>query len=159
MTTLNLPSPSGGKKNRKRVGRGRGSGLGKTSGRGMNGQNSRSGGKRPPWFEGGQMPLIRRIPKRGFTPYRRTVYQVVNLSTLSKFESGANITPRELSEKGLVKDGDALVKILGQGDLAQPLNVCAHAFSTSAKEKIEKAGGSVTLVEARPAATKKSDES
>ncbi|MCA9409763.1 MAG: 50S ribosomal protein L15 [Candidatus Omnitrophica bacterium] len=159
MSTFNLPSPSGGKKSRKRVGRGRGTGLGKTSGRGMNGQNSRAGGKRPAWFEGGQMPLIRRIPKRGFTPISRTEYQVVNLSDLSKFEAGSSVTPVELGEKGLVKDPNGLVKILGNGELSQAVNVCAHGFSASAKEKIEKAGGSVTVVEKKPSATETKNES
>ncbi len=158
MSTLNLPSPSGGKKNRKRVGRGRGTGLGKTSGRGMNGQNSRSGGGVPAWFEGGQMPLIRRIPKRGFTPISRTVYQVVNLAGLSKLDAGSNVTPVEFTAHGLVKDGDGLVKVLGQGEISQSLNVCAHAFSASAKEKIEKAGGTATVIDAKPTASKKSDE-
>ena len=159
MSILNLPSPSGGKKSRKRVGRGRGSGLGKTSGRGMNGQNARAGGKVPPWFEGGQMPLIRRIPKRGFKPINRTEYQVVNVSGLSSFEAGSNVTPVELAEKGLVKDGNGCVKILGNGEITQSLNLCAHAFSASAKEKIEKAGGSVTVVEMKKPASSSSDES
>jgi len=105
------------------------------------------------------MPLIRRIPKRGFTPFRRTEYQVVNLGALSAFEAGATVTPVELADKGLIRNLEGLVKILGQGDLSQTLNVSAHAFSASAKEKIEKAGGSVTVVEAKSATSTKSDES
>lgn len=158
MSNLNLPSPSGGKKTRKRVGRGRGSGLGKTSGRGMNGQNSRSGGSVPPWFEGGQMPLIRRIPKRGFTPHTRTVYQVVNLESLSSFDAGAVVTPAELASKGLIKDADGLVKVLAKGEISQKLQVSAHAFSASAKEKIEKAGGSATVASSKPDKARSSDE-
>lgn len=158
MSNLNLPSPSGGKKTRKRVGRGRGSGLGKTSGRGMNGQNSRTGGGVPAWFEGGQMPLIRRIPKRGFTPLTRTVYQVVNLESLASFEAGSTVTPADLASKGLVKDPDGLVKVLGKGEISQKLQVSAHAFSASAKEKIEKAGGSAAVVSSKPDKTRSADE-
>ena len=124
---------------KKRVGRGPGSGTGKTSGRGHKGQGSRSGGGVRPGFEGGQMPLTRRVPKRGFHNPFRTRYTPVNLDGLGLFEAGQEVSPDLLREKGLL--GRGLVKILGRGELEKPLTVKAHGFSRSAREKIEAAGG------------------
>ncbi len=138
-----LSPAKGSKKDRKRVGRGPGSGLGKTAGRGSKGQKSRSGFRRRPGFEGGQMPLVRRVPKRGFTNVFRTEYAVVNVGDLAELVSGAGaeVTPESLAEAGLVRRGK-LLKVLGDGELAQALTVKAHAFSKTAREKIEAAGGS-----------------
>jgi len=133
------------KKRRKRVGRGMGSGHGKTSGRGQKGLGARSGGKTRVLSEGGQMPLFRRLPKRGFNNYNfRTEYQVVNVGTLNeRFEDGATVTPVALREAGLIHRPSDPVKILGTGELSKKLVVEATAFSASAREKIEKAGGQV----------------
>ena len=136
----NLKGPVGGRKNRKRVGRGIGSGTGKTSGKGQKGQNSRSGGGVRPWFEGGQMPLHRRLPKRGFTNIFKKYYEIVNVEQLSRCAGVDPITPEVMKEKGLIKKLDA-VKILGMGELKEPLSVHAHKFSKSAQTKIEKSGG------------------
>lgn len=141
-----LERPKGSHRDRKRVGRGPGSGTGKTSGYGHKGQKARAGGHGPgggkPGYEGGQMPLQRRLPKRGFTNINRVEYQVVNLFQLE--ELGADeVTPEVLVEKGLVGNKKQPVKILGTGDLTKKLAVKANAFSKSAREKIEKAGGSV----------------
>jgi large subunit ribosomal protein L15 len=144
VTSPKLSPPEGSKKTNKRLGRGRGSGLGKTSGRGHKGSGARAGSKRRAWFEGGQMPLQRRLPKGGFKPLSRTTYQVVNLSTLAKAESGSTLTPLEMAAKGWIKHSDGLVKVLGDGDFSTKLNLHAHAFSKSAEEKIRSAGGSVT---------------
>lgn len=136
-------------KNRKRVGRGPGSGNGKTSGRGHRGQNVRSGGKVRPGFEGGQMPLYRRLPKKGFKNARhKKEYFVVNVSTLMKsFEKDSTVDISSLEEKRILKNrGRMPVKILGQGELNIPLTVKAHAFSKSAEEKITKAGGKIEVV-------------
>jgi large subunit ribosomal protein L15 len=147
MTELHdLRPPAGSRKSRKRVGRGPGSGTGKTSGRGHKGQKARSGGKIRAGFEGGQMPLQRRIPKGGFTPLNRVEYQVVNVRALEEMAE-TEITPQVLEARGLVGSAKEPVKILGTGDLTRSLQVSAHAFSTSAKEKIEGAGGSVTRIE------------
>ena len=153
MSSPKLSPPEGSKKKRKRVGRGDSSGWGKTSGRGMNGQGSRSGSKKRAWFEGGQMPIQRRLPKVGFVPYKRTVYQLVNLTTLAKAESGASYSPIEMAARGWIKDSKGLVKVLGEGDLSVPLNLQAHKFSKSAVEKIEKAGGTVTTIPLHEAST------
>src|SRR5262249_8145793 len=136
----------GSRQSRKRLGRGTGSGLGKTSGRGHKGRGARSGGNTHPRFEGGQMPLQRRLPKRGFhNPFRRT-YSVVNLARLEAlFEAGATIDAAVLVERGLVRAGRP-VKVLGQGALSKALTVKAHAFSASAKERIAAAGGSVEVI-------------
>jgi len=134
-----LSPAEGSKKDRKRIGRGPGSGLGKTAGRGAKGQRSRAGYSRRPGFEGGQMPLIRRVPKRGFTNIFRTEYAVVNLAQLSDIDG--DITPEVLAARGLVRSG-RLVKVLGDGDVDRALSVTAHKFSKSARSKIEKAGGS-----------------
>ncbi len=127
-------------KKRKRVGTGPSAGGGKTCGRGMNGQLSRSGSKKRPWFEGGQMPLQRRVPKRGFNNIFRKNFQVVNLSDLEKFDV-AEITPEFLKEKGLVDKSDKLIKILGNGEISRAVKITADAFSLSASEKIKNAGG------------------
>lgn len=129
------------KKTRKRLGRGPGSGLGKTSGKGHKGQRARSGFRNRPWFEGGQMPLQRRVPKRGFKPIDRIEYQVVNLSSLQRFEDGQTVDPKSLKANGLIKREDRPVKILGNGDLTKKLMVCAAKFSAPAREKIARAGG------------------
>ena len=134
-------------KERKRVGRGPGSGLGKTSGKGHKGQNARSGGGVRPGFEGGQLPLFRRLPKRGFSNAKfKTVYAVINLSDLNKFEDGAIVTPELLKEMGLLKKQLAGVKVLGNGNLDKKITVKAHNFSKSAVEKIENKGGKAEVI-------------
>ncbi|WP_432353392.1 50S ribosomal protein L15 [Sporosarcina sp. A2] len=136
----------GARKERKRVGRGMGSGSGKTSGRGHNGQNSRSGGGVRLGFEGGQLPLFQRLPKRGFTNINRKEYAIVNLETLNRFEEGTEVTPELLIETGIVSNEKSGIKILGNGILEKKITVRAHKFSASAKEAIEKAGGQVEVV-------------
>lgn len=131
---------------RKRVGRGPGSGLGKTSGRGQKGQNARSGGGVRPGFEGGQTPLARRLPKRGFTNINRKEYAVVNVEDLNRFKDGTTVTPALLKETGLVRKELNGVKILGNGELTKKLNVTAAKFSKSAVEAIEKAGGKAEVL-------------
>ncbi len=131
---------------RKRVGRGDGSGHGGTSGRGHKGQHSRTGAFVAPGFEGGQMPLQRRLPKRGFKNPGRVSYQPVNLRDLASFEDHATVEPRALYEHGLIKHCRGLVKILSTGEITKPLNVRAHAFSDTAKQKIEAAGGKAELI-------------
>ncbi|MDR1953709.1 MAG: 50S ribosomal protein L15 [Clostridiales Family XIII bacterium] len=135
-----LKAPPGSRKAPKRKGRGTGSGQGKTAGRGMNGQNSRSGGGTRIGFEGGQMPLYRRIPKRGFTNIWKVEYETVNVADLNNFDSDTEITPELLAEKRLVRKKLG-VKILGDGKLEKKLTVKANKFSKSAIEKIEAAGG------------------
>lgn len=137
----------GAVKNRKRVGRGPGSGLGKTAGRGENGQNSRSGGGVRPGFEGGQNPLFQRIPKRGFSNARfRKEFAIINLSDLDRFEDNTNVTPALLKEVGLVRKELNGVKVLAKGKLTKKLNVTAHKFSNSAKVIIEENGGKVEVI-------------
>lgn len=132
---------------RKRVGRGIGSGLGKTSGKGHKGQNARSGGGVRQGFEGGQLPLFRRLPKRGFTNAMfKTEYTVINLSDLNKFEDGATVSPELLKEMGLVKKQLDGIKVLGNGKLEKKLVVKAHKFSNVAKEQIEKLGGKAEVI-------------
>ena len=132
---------------RKRVGRGIGSGLGKTSGKGHKGQNARSGGGVRKGFEGGQLPLFRRLPKRGFTNAMfKTEYAVINLSDLNKFEDGATVSPELLKEMGLVKKQLDGIKVLGNGKLEKKLVVKAHKFSNVAKEQIEKLGGKAEVL-------------
>lgn len=139
-----LAPPLGAKKDRKRVGRGDGSGLGTYSGRGSKGQKSRSGYSRKPGFEGGQLPLIKRLPrKRGFTNIFRKEYNAINLSRLSVFESGSEVSPEKLLEAGVVKSLNKPIKILAYGEIAYPLTVKANKFSAPAKAKIEAAGGKV----------------
>lgn len=141
------PSP-GAKKSRKRVGRGDGSGHGTYSGRGCKGQKSRSGGRMTRGFEGGQLPLIRRLPrKRGFVNIFRIEYSVVNLDKLNVFEAGSEVTPERLAAAGLVKSLRRPIKILAGGDIAHPLVVKADRFSAVAKAKIEAAGGTVEEIE------------
>ncbi len=149
MKLHDLRPDKGARKKRKRVGRGRSSGMGKTSGRGMKGQGARSGGGKGHYFEGGQLPLVRRLPyKRGFTNIFRIEYQEVNVDSLEeRFEKGAEVTPETLAEAGLVRDGDRPVVILGRGDLAKTLTVRAHRLTKSAVEKIEAAGGTVEKLE------------
>jgi large subunit ribosomal protein L15 len=131
-------------KSRKRVGRGMSSGHGKTSCRGQKGQMSRSGAKSRPWFEGGQMPLQRRVPKRGFNNKFRTEFQIVNIGQIAKIGLD-EITPQVLVEKGVIKNLSREIKILGNGDLTRSVKVHADAFSASAMEKITKAGGSAII--------------
>ena len=134
-------------KTRKRVGRGPGSGMGKTSTRGENGQRSRSGASIPAWFEGGQSPLYRRIPKRGFNNARfRIEFATINLSDLNKFNDGDVVTPELLKEKGIVKQQLCGIKVLGNGTLEKKLTVRAHRFSSSAVTKIESAGGTAEVI-------------
>jgi len=147
------PAP-GSKKSRKRVGRGDGSGHGTYSGRGCKGQKSRSGYRMRPGFEGGQLPLIKRLPrKRGFVNIFRTEYSVVNLSKLNMFESGSEVDPERLVTAGVVKSRRRPIKILAEGDISHPLVVKAHKFSTAAKAKIEAVGGKVEEVEHAAKAT------
>lgn len=134
-------------KRRKIVGRGPGSGKGKTAGRGENGQKSRSGASIKPWFEGGQSPLYRRVPKRGFNNARfRTEYAVINLSDLNKFEDGETVTPELLFERGIVKKQLAGIKVLANGKLEKKVNVKAHRFSSKAVTKIEEQGGTAEVI-------------
>jgi large subunit ribosomal protein L15 len=144
----NLKPAKGSVRTRKRVGRGPGSGLGKTAGRGEKGQKSRSGYSRKLGFEGGQMPLHRRVPKRGFKNRNRKEYAVVNVSRLEAFEAGTIVTPELLLEKGVVsalRDG---IKVLGEGKLSKALTVRAHRFSVKAQEQIAAAGGKAEPIEA-----------
>ena len=143
MKLSSLTPVPGSIKNRKRVGRGHGSGLGKSAGRGDKGAGQRSGFKRRPWFEGGQMSLARRLPKRGFTNLFKKEFQVVNLDAIDALGLDT-INPQVLAKHGLVRSALKPIKILGDGELKSKLNVTATAFSNSAKEKIEKAGGTAT---------------
>jgi large subunit ribosomal protein L15 len=142
----NLRPAKGANRKNKRVGRGMGSGHGKTSARGYKGQKSRSGTSIRPGFEGGQMPLHRRLPKRGFNNIFRKEYAVVNLETLALFEAGARVDPEILKSKGIVKNPKDGIKILGSGELKHALHVSAHKFSKSAAEKIQKAGGIIEVI-------------
>ena len=145
MAELHDLSPSSGShRKHKRKGRGPGSGNGKTAGRGQKGQKSRSGGAVHPRFEGGQMPLIRRIPKRGFKNINRVEYQVVNVRDLGQVEGA--ITPESLKAAGLVRSLRTPVKVLGLGEISTKVSVSAHKFSATAQSKIEAAGGSVTVL-------------
>lgn len=141
-----LRAPEGSTKKSKRKGRGTGSGQGKTAGRGMNGQNSRSGGGTRLGFEGGQMPLYRRIPKRGFTNIWKKEWEIINVDDLNIFEEGTEITPQMLVEAGLAKKVVDGIKILGDGTLEKSVTVKAHKFSKTAIEKIESAGGKVQVI-------------
>ncbi|MCQ2548009.1 MAG: 50S ribosomal protein L15 [Clostridia bacterium] len=146
MKIQELHAPEGAKKSRKRRGRGTATGQGKTSGRGMNGQKSRSGGGVRLGFEGGQMPLYRRLPKRGFTNIFGTDYTPVNVQVLNRFEDGAEVTQAVLEELGVVKQVKDGIKILGNGELTKKLTVKANAFSKTAVEKIEAAGGKAEVI-------------
>ena len=147
MKLNNIKPAEGATTVRKRVGRGPGSGLGKTSGRGEKGQKARSGYSRKPGFEGGQLPLYRRLPKRGFSNAKfKTVYAVINLSDLNRFEDGTVVTPALLKEVGLVNKGLDGIKVLGEGNLEKKLTIQANKFSASAVEKIEKSGSKAEVI-------------
>ena len=141
-----LKPAEGSRKVRNRVGRGTSSGNGKTAGRGQKGQKARSGGKVRLGFEGGQTPLFRRMPKRGFKNINRKEFAIVNLETLNKFEDGAEVTPALLVEAGIVKDEKDGIKVLGNGELNKKLTVKASKFSASAKEAIESKGGKAEVI-------------
>lgn len=140
------PSAGAVSKSRKRVGRGIGSGLGKTSGRGQKGQLARSGGGKGPTFEGGQTPLVRRLPRRGFNNVFKKEYATINVADLNRFENGTVVTPETLLEAGIVKKVKDGTKVLGDGELQTALTVRAHKFSKSAAAKIEEAGGKVEVI-------------
>jgi large subunit ribosomal protein L15 len=147
MDLSNLKPPKGMKHPKKRIGRGQGSGNGKTAGRGHKGAKSRSGFKFKRGFEGGQMPLHRRVPKRGFHNPFRVEYEVVNLDLLAaKFDADTVVTPELLREHGLVSGGKSLIKILARGDISKKLTVRAHKFSGKASEKLQAAGGNAELI-------------
>lgn len=141
-----LKGPNGARTSKKRLGRGVGSGLGKTSGRGHKGQNARSGGGVRPGFEGGQMPLQRALPKRGFTSIFKEDYNEINVSRLNIFADGTEITPKLLKEQGMIKSFKDGVRILGGGDLEKSLTVKAQGFSKTAAEKIQAAGGRAEVI-------------
>ena len=141
-----LQPAEGSRQERKRLGRGIGSGQGKTAGKGHKGQNARSGGGVRPGFEGGQTPLMRRLPKRGFTNISRKEYAVVNLDALNRFEEGTEVTPELLIETGVVSNEKAGIKILAKGNVEKKLTVKAHKFSSAAKEAIEAAGGTTEVI-------------
>jgi large subunit ribosomal protein L15 len=141
-----LKPAEGSRKERKRLGRGIGSGQGKTAGKGHKGQNARSGGGVRLGFEGGQTPLFRRLPKRGFTNISRKEYAVVNLTVLNRFEEGTEVTPELLIETGVVSNEKAGIKILAKGNVEKKLTVKAHKFSSAAKEAIEAAGGNTEVI-------------
>ena len=146
MRLEDLKPASGSRKKAKRVGRGPGSGSGKTAGKGHKGQKARSGGVKGPGFEGGQMPLQRRLPKRGFTNIFRKEYSVVNLSDIEKMSGSDTVTPETLKQKGLIKDLKNGVKVLGMGELKSKLTVRAHKFSKTAIDKIQAAGGKAEVI-------------
>lgn len=141
-----LQPTAGSRKERNRVGRGIATGNGKTSGRGHKGQKARSGGGVRPGFEGGQNPLFRRLPKRGFTNINRKEFAIVNLDVLNRFEEGTEVTPALLIESGVVGNEKSGIKILGNGSLDKKLSIKAHKFSASAKEAIENAGGNIEVI-------------
>src|SRR3954469_5620776 len=159
MNLSNIRAPKNSSEKRKRVGRGMGSGMGKTSTRGHKGQRSRSGSRMMRGFEGGQMPLHRRLPKRGFNNIFRMEYSVVNLDRLAELGE-KEITPESLYKAGVIRSASALVKILGDGELKKSINISAHKYSKPAQEKIAKARGKATIIgggeSAAPAAEKKS---
>ena len=145
---FNLSPNKGSKKNRKRVGRGTASGSGTTAGRGMNGQRSRSGGKGAPYvgFEGGQMPIYRRVPKRGFTNIFKKDVSAVNVEKLNVFRAGEEVNAEKLIAKGLIRKNSKLIKVLGHGELKKKLTIKVNAISKSALEKVESAGGTFEAV-------------
>ena len=145
MKISNLAPEPGSRKKRKRIGRGPGSGHGKTSCKGHKGQNCRSGGGVKPGFEGGQMPLQRRVPKRGFTNIFQKKYSIINVGSLEKI-SESTITPDVLVQEGLIKNTKDMIKILGNGEITKAFTIKAHAFSASAKEKISKAKGTAEVI-------------
>ena len=144
---MNLNELEASTKARKRIGRGPGSGNGKTSGKGQKGQNARSGGGVRPRFEGGQLPLYRRLPKRGFSNAMfKKVYAVINVSDLNMFDEGTVVTPELLKEMGIIKNALSGIKVLGNGEIEKKLEVRAHKFSETAKQKIEAAGGKAEVM-------------
>ncbi|MCB0279908.1 MAG: 50S ribosomal protein L15 [Calditrichaeota bacterium] len=146
MDLSNLKYVEGSRKTKKRVGRGLGSGSGKTSGRGANGYYSRGGSKQRVHFEGGQFPIQRRLPKFGFTNVNHKAYQIVNLNVLNSFDDNTNVTLELLEQKGFINKENKLTKILAKGELKKKLSVSAHAFSNAAKIAIEKNGGSIEVI-------------
>ncbi|HEY2930500.1 MAG TPA: 50S ribosomal protein L15 [Acidobacteriota bacterium] len=146
LTLNSLKPPRGATRTRKRVGRGPGSGLGKTAGRGHKGQKSRTGYSHRPGFEGGQMPLYRRLPKRGFKNIFRKNYAEVNLNLLNRFKAGATVTPEILLEQKLIRKNSDAVRVLGNGELDRALTIKAHHFSKGALAKIQKAGGTAEVI-------------
>ncbi|MGA1864726.1 MAG: 50S ribosomal protein L15 [bacterium] len=142
----NLRANEGSRKKRKRIGRGSGSGHGGTSCRGHKGQNARSGGGKGPGFEGGQMPLQRRLPKRGFTNIFKKEYTIVHLKDLNKFEANLEVTPEVLKQNGIIKKSALLIKVLSDGNIEIPLTLKAHKFSQEAKKKIEAIGGKAEVI-------------
>lgn len=153
MNLSELHPSEGSRRPRKRIGRGAGSGIGKTSGRGEKGQKSRSGYSRKRGFEGGQMPLIRRVPKRGFHNLFRKEYAIINVARFEEIE-GDRFTPESLLESGVISKLSSGLKVLGNGELTRAVTISAHKFSTSAREKIEKAGGKAEVIESKAAAVK-----
>ena len=149
MRLSDLAPPPGAKKNTKRLGRGSGSGQGMTAGKGTKGQKARSGGGTPPWFEGGQMPLQRRIPKRGFTNIFKKEFSIINLGDLRDFPAGSEIGPLDLLGSGLLRKIPYGVKLLANGEITQPITIRVHKASASASRKIEAAGGKVELIPLR----------
>lgn len=148
MQLHDLQPAAGSKKNRKRVGRGPAAGQGKTAGRGTKGQNSRTGGGVRPYFEGGQLPLVRRLPHlRGFTNIWRTEFQPVNLARLEAFDANSDVSPETLAGAGIIKRASDRVAILAGGDIDRPLKVKAHRVSQAAQDKIVAAGGTVEIIE------------
>tara|TARA_Y100000588_G_C13953500_1_gene795456 strand:- start:259 stop:699 length:441 start_codon:yes stop_codon:yes gene_type:complete len=145
LSLSNLKASQGTKRKRKRVGRGTGSGTGKTCGKGQKGQKCRSGSGIHPWFEGGQMALQRRLPKRGFTNIFKKEYEIVNVSQLNNISQDGPITPEVMKEKGLVKNL-RFIKILGNGDLRNAITIHAQKFSSAAQEKIDKSGGKAVVI-------------
>ena len=159
MDLSNLKPSAGSKHSKKRIGRGHGTGQGTQAGRGHKGAQSRSGFKFKRGFEGGQMPLHRRIPKRGFHNIFRTEYAVVNLDALAeRFEAGTVVTPELLRERGIISSSRRPIKVLARGDIAKRLTVHAHKFSGKAAEKIAAAGGSTTVLTPAPSASKDASE-
>ena len=146
MNAGNLKPASGAVRKVKRLGRGPGSGTGKTAGRGHKGQKARSGKKLHPSFEGGQMRLMRRLPKRGLTNLFRKTYQIVNLKDLKEWDAETVVEPNALAEQKLIRKSSDKVKLLGEGDISQPMKVSVHKVSESARQKIESAGGSIEVI-------------
>ncbi|MBD3367063.1 MAG: 50S ribosomal protein L15 [Candidatus Eisenbacteria bacterium] len=146
MKLNDLKHASGARKNRRRIGRGQGSGRGGTSGKGHKGQKSRSGGSIPPWFEGGQMPLARRLPIKGFKNPNRREFEVINIRDIERSGLEGDITVDVLRTSGVVTSGKKPVKLLGTGELSRAVNLKVHAVSASAKQKVEDAGGTVEIV-------------
>ncbi len=143
---LNSLNPTkGSTKNKKRIGRGHGSGVGKTSGRGHKGSGQRSGNKKRPWFEGGQMPLARRLPRRGFNNVFKEKFQIVNICDIVKIQKVSKIDPIVLNKNGLIRSALKPVKILGKGEIDIKISITASSFSETAKNKIENAGGTVVV--------------